>query len=190
MTRYNHGDIITYEVRAEDAFGVGITNANMHIQQRRRADDAFFNGATWQAAVFNIPMIEKSDTVNLPGIWTLNFDTGPHNSVDDYITEFIDISGNAVNAPFVRDENQVGGYLDSIDADLARILGLNHDNFVHDPTDYDINGRMVTGETRMYNSKANALLDDGATGLLFKYTVTSARTVQGFLAKFTQTRET
>lgn len=184
MTRYNHGDTIPFKVRAEDAAGAGITDANMVIKHWRASDDMFWNGSIWQANSFNIPMIEHSDVVNFPGRWDYNFPTGNalHNFVDNYYSEIVDLSGNAINGPFEIIESPVGGYLD-------RLAGLNHDNFVHDPTSYDISGRMVDGETRLYDSKANALLDDGATGLLYKYTVKSERTVLGFLAKFTQTRE-
>ena len=188
MTRYNHGEKINYEARFEDLLGVGILNATGEIAIRRTSDDNYWTGAAWQAAIFQIPMIEIGET-NRPGIWRYLFDLAPHTSDDIYIGEVTDSSGNAQNTPFNLTEDIVSATHDDIGDDLKRILGLNHDNFVLDPTAYDAAGRMTTGEVRIYNSKANTLLDDEVTGLLHKYTVTSVRTVQGFLAKFTQVRE-
>lgn len=187
MTDYAHGDIIPYSVNALGVDGQGITNANMVIQHFRKSDNQFWNGAAWQVARFDIPMIENADTVNFPGRWTYDFDTNPHNLVDDYYSQVVDLSGNAVNAPFQLIHVPLLGHVDSIINSLVKITGLAMNNFVMDPTDYDTQGRMTEGQARLYDSAANALTDDGSTGILFKYDIVSDRTISGFLAKYTQT---
>jgi len=83
----------------------------------------------------------------------------------------------------------INGKIDTQAAQLIRILGLNHENFVMDPVTFDVNGSLLTGIVRLYDSKANADTDDGATGLIHTYNIKSVRTTQGFLGKYTQTRE-
>lgn len=54
---------------------------------------------------------------------------------------------------------------------LLRLLGLTNENSVLEPTAYDAEGCMTDAKIRAYNSGANAALDDGATGLLFSWTI-------------------
>lgn len=185
----------------QDQFKVPVTTATGKINVRRLSDDLFFNGTIWVAAPTLFSMTKVSDA-NAPGWQRHLFDTTGE-AKNEYVFNITDPSGNAKNVPQISSA-KVGGYpqdivdlititdgkVDSIAAEVTRILGLSHDNFVLDPTGYDVNGRMTTGEARTYDSKANTLTDDGSIGLTAKYTVTSERTIQGFLSKFTQVRET
>lgn len=185
----------------QDQFKVPITTATGKIDARRLSDDSFFNGTIWVATPTSFLMTKVSDA-NAPGWQRFLFDTTGFEK-DEYVFNITDSSGNAKNVPQTFSAT-VGGYpqdiidlivitdgkVDSIAAEVTRILGLSHDNFVLDPDNYDESGRMTEGEARIYNSKTNAETDDGSTGLLFKYSVTSERTIQGFLSKFTQVRET
>lgn len=192
MTRYNHGDTIPFKVRAEDDAGNPISNANMVIRHYRAFDDKYFNGTTWQTAIFDIPMIPHTDTTNHKGRWDYLFDTTPHEKIDDYTSEMVDLSGNAKNAPFEIIESPVGGYLDSIVDSLKEIAGLGHKNFVMQPTDYSVTDKVTEGDVYVYDTKANADIDGRsiATGLIHKYHFTAPRDPGTDRAlKFTQTEE-
>jgi hypothetical protein len=187
MSDYNHGETIKYRAKAEDINGDGIANADL-VLRIYRGNNEYWTGAAWQAAPFDLPMTEI-DEVNHKGTWKYDFDTTPHNTTDDYFFEVIDNSGNAINQ-FEIDAFTVSdsGDLANIEADVKRLLALNHDNFVMDPLTYDANGSMLTGVVRAYDSKANADADDGVTGLLYTYDITGERTGAGYLGKYTQTR--
>lgn len=75
--------------------------------------------------------------------------------------------------------------LTAITADTARILGLSHENFVMEPTSFNTDDQILTGEVRWYDTAANATTDDGSTGLLGSQTYTSPRS-DGLLIKMTQ----
>lgn len=60
--------------------------------------------------------------------------------------------------------------LDQISLDLARVLGLTHENIVQE---HSFTGNIHTGtEVYLYDSKANALLNDKVTGIVAQYTLT------------------
>ena len=75
---------------------------------------------------------------------------------------------------------------------LNKTLGLMFENSVMEPLTFQDDGNgnkiMVTGEQRVYNSKANAETDDGVTGLDAKYSITQAH-VGDKLTKYTQVLE-
>jgi hypothetical protein len=60
---------------------------------------------------------------------------------------------------------------------IARLLGLQHENSVLDNQTYNAAKRLLTARLRTYNSAANAVLA-GATGLLFEWSITAAYDVQ------------
>lgn len=56
---------------------------------------------------------------------------------------------------------------------IARILGLNHENSVLDNQTYNAAKRLLTARLRSYDSAANALTA-GLTGLLFEWNITAS----------------
>ncbi len=197
--RFKEGQIIPYQGRFEDGAGNGITDAAGVIAIRRTSNNNYWNGATWQVAFVTNVMSEISDA-NVPGFWKYDFDSSVGDAVDNYVAEMIDTSGNSSNKLGLS-FSYVGNYIDSIettvddtntkvtaqDAQLLKILGLQHENFVLEPTAFE-NNEMTAGDVRIYDSKATAELDDKVSGLIAKYSVTAPRT-GGELDKFTQTLE-
>jgi hypothetical protein len=62
--------------------------------------------------------------------------------------------------------------IDQIVLDLARVLGLLHQNAIVDRHDYDVNGQLSFARLRIFDSLANLpTVPDGSetTGLLFEY---------------------
>ncbi len=187
MSDYSHGETINFRARAEDVLGNGITNADLIIRIWRQSDNMYWTGAAWQVAIADIPMIENADTTNFAGDWSYAFDTTPHAIAENYYSQVVDDSGNAVNAPFEIDVANVGSGVAALSDNVNRILGLQKDNFVHEPLTYNENGTMKTGRIRVYDSVANANTDDGVTGLLYAYDITAELTLNK-LIKYTQTR--
>ena len=71
-------------------------------------------------------------------------------------------------------------------ADLTELLGLAGKYRVVIFTAWDSFGNPTAGTVRVYNSSANALADNGSTGLLYTYTITNAINGSGQLTKNTQ----
>ncbi len=191
--RFLEGATIPYEAYFVDANGDGITTAAGKISIRRKSNNQYWNGATWQAANFQLTMTKVGDA-NSPGFWEFDFDSTVGDAVDDYVALMSDSSGNAVNRPDPRFDF-VGGYLDliedQIDAQnlvLTKILGLNHENFVLDPTEFAAapDNEMTKGQVRIYDTAANATTDDGSTGIINKYDIDAPRT-NGKMDKFIMT---
>ena len=196
MTRYLEGQTIPYETRFEDALGAGEITATGVISLRRTDDDKYFDGVSaWQVAFVEYAGVKVGDA-NSPGFWRFPFDSSLGNDVDNYVAEMRDSSGNSVNQIELQFD-QVGGYLDILDdkldtmtVTLNKVVGLSHENFVLDPTDFDTTDpkEMIKGKVRIYDSKANADIDNGVTGLVAKYNIDAPRTL-GVLDKFTMTLE-
>ncbi len=214
--RYLESEIITYGGRFENSLGVPITNATGVIKIRRTSDDQFFNGTTFQATAITNAMTEV-DEIEAPGEWTFDFDSSLGNTTDKYVVDIIDQSGNADNE-LETQFSIVGNYLDLVEdkvdiidtnldalivttdsieskidsmiVTLEAILGLSHENFVLDPTDFDTTDpkEMIKGKVRIYDSAANTTIDNGVTGLIREYDIDAPRTL-GVLDKFTMTLE-
>lgn len=182
--RFKVGQTIPYEGRFEDGSGNGITDADGVISIRRTSNDEYWNGATWQVAFVTNAMAEVSEA-NAPGFWRFDFDSSVGEPVDNYIAEMLDTSGNSSNKLGLS-FSYVGNYIDPIETTVDRIVGLCHENFVLDPTEFSVDNEMTKGEVRVYDSAANATTDDGVTGLKNKYPIVAPRT-DGKLDKFTQT---
>jgi len=58
----------------------------------------------------------------------------------------------------------------------ARAVALLGDNTVLESLTQNVDGQMLTGELRAYDSAANAVTDDGVTGLLFSYDIVQTYT--------------
>ncbi len=171
--RFNSGVSIPIRTRFEDSAGVGITNATAVVFIQRTSNNEYWNGAAFQVARISIAM-DEFDEVNSPGVWRLDFDTTVGNLIDDYVFEVQDTSGNAFN----RVEQGfafVGGYLDQLLLDSSKVLGLMHENTTVNPT-YDGSDNLISAIVTQYNSKANAQIDDGATGFIRKWTIASPHT--------------
>lgn len=54
---------------------------------------------------------------------------------------------------------------------LLRLLGLNYHNAIMTPLQYNGEGCLTDARIRAYDSDTNTELDDGATGLLFSWTI-------------------
>jgi hypothetical protein len=185
--RFNSGDTIPVRAVFEDVNGSPITNATGFIFIHRTSDNQYWNGSAFQVARVSIAMAKVSDA-NVPGEWNFNFATNGAgaNAVDNYIFEVIDTSGNAKNK-IEQGFAFVGGYLDKIQSDAAKILGLMHENTAMTPV-FDGAGNVISGELRQYDTKANAQTDNGTTGLLNKWSFTSPH-VLNKLTKMTFVKE-
>jgi len=171
---------------------VPVTDALGVIYIYRLSDFKYWNDVSglWEVPRVSNDMNEISET-NQTGDWIYNFDTAVAGALqtDEYIIEMVDSAVAKSDNTIERLSQTVGGYLDLLIDDIKRVLALQHDNFVMDPLTYDINGSMVTGVVRAYETAANADTDNGVTGILYKYDITGVRTVEGFLGKYTQTRQ-
>lgn len=168
--RYRRGTTIPFEARFEDANGDPVLNATGVVIIRRKSDDKFFNGISWQAASFELAMAEVNET-NAPGYWKGEFDSSKGNNDDEYVVEIKDTSGNSVNK-LEKLFWYVGAYLNIVEDMVIKILGLTHENFVLEPLEFtgDI---MTKGVIRLYDSKANAETDNPNVGLLAQYNIDS-----------------
>ena len=183
--RFNTGATIPFETRFEDANAAGITNANGVIFIQRLSDQQYWNGVSFQTIRTSVAMTEVDET-NSPGLWRFDFDTTVGLDVDEYLVEFKDTSLNSVNTLELLFA-YIGDFLDGLSDAVARILGLQKDNFVLDPTEYSTDKVMTKGDIRVYDSVANANTDDGFTGLVFEYHIEAPRN-DGKVTKYTQTR--
>jgi len=193
IERFNFGDIIKFKTRFEDLNDDGITDASGVIFLYRESGvKEYWNGTSFQVARVSVVMLEVGE-VNHAGVWEFSFDTSVGLAIDEYVAEFRDTSGNSVNKIEILNA-LVGGYLDPLVTDIQRLLGLNHENFVTEPTAFATpSGIMTVGDVYLYDTKANADADGRsiATGLIAKYHVEAPRSPStGFLIKFTQTQET
>jgi hypothetical protein len=106
---------------------------------------------------------------------------------DEFSAELI-AGGLATEANVDANETKI----DALDTKVDRVLGLMYENSVMEPLTFQDDGNgnqiMVTGEIRIYDSKANADTDDGSTGLVAKYAITQSH-IGDKLTKFTQTLE-
>ena len=188
--RFKTGQTIPYEGRFEDGSGNGITDADAVISIRRTSNDEYWNGATWQVAFVTNAMTEVSEAQS-PGFWRFDFDSSVGNAIDNYVAEMLDTSGNAANKLGLS-FSYVGDYIDPLETkidsqndSIARILGLVHQNFVLDPTEFSTDNEMTKGDVRIYDTPANATTDNGVTGLLYEFSIDAPR-INGMLDKFTQ----
>ena len=170
--------------------GVPILTATGKIYIYRNSDKQYLVGGSWQVVRATSTMIKISDT-NQPGQWRFEFDNTVDSalSIDQYVIEMVDDSGNSDN-PINLLEMYVGGYIDPIVADIKRLLGLEHDNFVTEATAISLNGKMTQGDVYIYDSAVNATADIRTTpgGLIYQYHIEAPLTVSGNFDKFTQTR--
>lgn len=183
--RFDSGDIIPFETRFEDDNGDGIPNAVGVVYIQRFSDNQYLNGSSFQVARTSVAMFEIDET-NSVGKWRFNFDTSLGNDTDTYLAEFEDTSGNSVNTLELLTAF-VGGYINTLVETAARNLALSKDNFVLDPTLFSIDKVMVEGDIRMYDTPANAVIDNGVTGLIYEEHIVAPRN-DGKLTKYTQTR--
>jgi len=182
--RFKEGQTIPYEVYFTDASGAGITTADGRINIRRKSDNLYFTGTVWQAAVTDIQM-DEFDSSNSPGYWKFDFDTSlaVNNTVDNYVAIAFDLNAIAANTPDPR-LDLVGDYLDEMETAINSILGLTHQNFVLEPTEFSDDNEMTKGNVRIYSTAASTTADDGSTNLVNSYTIDAPR-VNGLLTKFT-----
>lgn len=147
----------------------------------------YWNGSSWQTARVSVSMTEISET-NQPGDWIYLFDNSVGISIDEYVIEMVDTSGNSDN-PIERLALLVGGYIDPIVESISRLLGLSHENFVLDPTSQAVTGVMTAGDVYIYDNATNATADLRTVpgGLTYKYHVEAPHSLAGILIKFTQT---
>lgn len=187
---YRSNATIPLTVKAEKN-GAGVTGANVAVFIRRQFDNQYWDQDGIQEFVearTPIAMLEI-DTTNSKGWWEFFFETSVGESIDNYIFEFIDLSNVSDNMGDVdKLFAYVGNYLDVLEINVARILGLSHENFVVEGLKFDCN-RQLTGRARIYNNADAALENDGATDLNAQYKIASTYDDDGNLLTFTQTLE-
>ena len=185
IERFDTGDIIPFRTRFEDDNGNGIPNAVGVVYIQRFSNNEYWNGSSFQVARTSVAM-DEIDEINSLGKWEFDFDTSVGDDTDVYLAEFEDTSGNSVNTLELLTAF-VGGYINELTSNLARVLGVSKDNMVLDPTLFSVDKVMVEGDIRVYDTPANAVIDNGVTGLLYEWHIVSPRN-DGKLSKYTQTR--
>lgn len=137
----------------------GLTGAQLNmLTLMRRSDGKYYDGAAWQMNKTDLAVTEQ-DATNSPGLYF--YDT-PVLSEDEYVITVDTVE--AANVPQVG-IIRAGDYID-------RLLGLSYENMYMHTRIYDINGKLTSVKVDLYNSKANADIHDGSTGLVAKYTQT------------------
>lgn len=104
------------------------------------------------------------------GLYSVNWTPG----VEGYFTavyQFFTDSGFTAPASYDK-----GGELIEVSSDktnIARLLGLVHENTVLDQQTYNDSNRLVSARLRAYDTKVNAVAA-GSTGLLFSWSILAA----------------
>lgn len=123
-----------------------------------------------------------ADTNSKVDIIDVNVDTVNATTADTNAkVDIIDANVDTININTADTNAVVNAQSDNI----TKILGLVHQNFVLDPTEFSTDNEMTKGDVRIYDTAANATTDDKVTGLLFEFSIDAPR-INGMLDKFTQ----
>jgi len=101
------------------------------------------------------------------GLYSVNWSP----SVEGYFSVVYELfldAGFTITADYDKDGEVIEVSSEKIN--LARLLGLNHENGVLDQQVYNSSNRLIQARLRAYDSKVNAQAA-GSTGLLFTWTV-------------------
>lgn len=126
--------------------------------------------------------------LTLPHIATGMYGASYTPSAEGYVSVIYELfydSGMTVPADYDLESELLE--VSSDKTNLARILGLLHENTVFDQQIYDTGGNLVSGRLRAYDTKAHAL-SAGLTGLLFTWNLSASYT-GGQLSQYLITRE-
>lgn len=105
---------------------------------------------------------------------------------------YVDAAHTVESIIYMREAEQVfvtSASVDDLALQLARVLGLVHENVFIDNTDYDDDNQLIAARVRIFDSKTNALAatygGSETTGLIATYSISSE---YGALAKMRQYR--
>lgn len=134
----------------------------------------------------------KAKTDNIPATPSSQADvTGARDSIKGTglhdIADLYSRLGAPAGASLAADVASVKVDSAALSAQMARAMGLLHENSVLDNTSHDSLSNMTAGRLRIYDTKANAEAA-GATGLLGTYSIT-ATFVSGLLSSYTVVKE-
>lgn len=115
-TRIQNGKTERIEAFFLNSSGAGATGGTPTLKIRRRTDNYFFNGTTFQAAVTTVNMTEVS-AANDAGKYFYSFNTAGLADDDYFITASL---ASGVNSPQFG-ELKVGGYVNFIDLAISTV---------------------------------------------------------------------
>lgn len=114
------------------------------------------------------------------GLYTASW-TPPAEGLYSVVTSIWTDSGHTAQAEYdvVSEDVRV----DSTQAVLERLLGLNQENASHDSQVYDSAGNLTSARIRTYETAADALAG-GLTGMVAQYTLAASYDVDGRLTSY------
>lgn len=184
---FRFGETIPFEIFFEDCEDLPVKNGEGVGSFRRQSDNKYWTGTVWQIPEIFLPGIEI-DPVNVEGGWLFPFDTSVGEPIDNYILHAKDLSGQAaLNPP--RLFAYVGGYLEPLEAQLTKLLGLNHENVGIRDLTYDVNKRPLTSRLITYDTPENALINNGVDGRQESYLTVATYDEAGKMLTYNKIRE-
>jgi len=122
-------------------------------------------------------VVSTVDLVSVEGgLYTAQFTPNTAGIFVGVVTHYAD-AAHTVLAGYTKDLVTID--VNSIKTNILRILGLLHQNAVVDNTTYDVDGNMLSGRVRCYDTKVNAQAAEAVspaaynTGKTFEYQVTA-----------------
>lgn len=155
--------------------GVAFTDPTVYIQKQ--------DGTSVVKILTNLNWFEI-DPVNMPGVYDILLTTNDTDTIG-YLKYTV---ANVLSDTYFGLAEIVTNLESDTFVAVGRVLGLVYENATLEVLTTDGNGNMLTGTRRSYDSKANALLDDGVTGLIASYSVTSTY-LAGTLNTFKMVRD-
>jgi len=143
-------------------------------------DNYYWNGSAFVATPFYHTLLEL-DPVNQPGLYRYIFQQSLVAKEYEYLVHYYNDSG-----PKGFDVE-----VHTVVDDLARVLGLLHQNAIVDRQEYDSNGQLTYARVRVFDSALHVPTEpdgDEALGLIQKYEVTASWAGAGITTNYSLKR--